>query len=635
MYLGLDLSLPALALRRAGGFSPASLFAAGEAGAWYDPSDLTTLFSDSAGTTPVATPGAGSAVTVGLMLDKSKGLTLGSELVTNGTFTTDTAGWSLFGGGSFVSDSEAGRLTPDGTTVAAVGTSFATTAGRLYKLELTVVGGAAGSAIRIGNSNNDASILGTTIVSGSITRYFFAATSTTWVTLRTTSSSAAVYTDWDNISVRELPGNHAYQTDSTKRPALSAKYNLLTYTEQFDNAAWSKVGFNAFGSGSVANTTATTDPLGGNTADFIQENTTTGFHDVRFTVAGATVGADYTFSFAVKAAGRTRVALGSFTFSATGYRGFDLSNGTTFSVAGGSLTEPKSFSISNLGDGWYRISVTNTAAGTSGSIQLYLISSGTSGSYTGDGVSGIYIWGADLRVANESSALPPYQRVVDALTYDTTGFPPYLLFDGSNDALVTNSIDFTATDEMSVFAGVRSLTGGTYGALVELSNNGDSNTGAFLMSGNGNLTTYRVAFVSRYNVSGNALANDAAYNPPATLIQTGLGDISGDSAILRVNAVQAAISTTDQGIGNYGNYPLYIGSRGGTTLPYNGRLYSLVVLGRGVTPTELTQTEGYVESKTFGKDMNYVLYEPVLGSDGDQITLTAGGDDLFVYQNYE
>ena len=52
---------------RSGGFSPASLFAGGTEGAWYDPSDLSTLFQDSAGTTPVTASGQ----PVGLMLDKS------------------------------------------------------------------------------------------------------------------------------------------------------------------------------------------------------------------------------------------------------------------------------------------------------------------------------------------------------------------------------------------------------------------------------------------------------------------------------------------------------------------------------------------------------------------------------------
>ena len=49
------------------GFTPASLFADGMVGVWYGPSDLSTLFQDSAGTTPVTTAGQ----PVGLMLDKS------------------------------------------------------------------------------------------------------------------------------------------------------------------------------------------------------------------------------------------------------------------------------------------------------------------------------------------------------------------------------------------------------------------------------------------------------------------------------------------------------------------------------------------------------------------------------------
>ena len=48
-------------------FSPGDLFANGEQGAWYDPSDLNTLFQDAAGTIPVTADGD----PVGLMLDKS------------------------------------------------------------------------------------------------------------------------------------------------------------------------------------------------------------------------------------------------------------------------------------------------------------------------------------------------------------------------------------------------------------------------------------------------------------------------------------------------------------------------------------------------------------------------------------
>ena len=80
-------------------FSPIQLFANSEQGAWYDPSDLTTLYQTSTGTTPVTADGQ----PVGLVLDKSRGLELGDELVTNGTFDTDSdwyndAGWSITNG---------------------------------------------------------------------------------------------------------------------------------------------------------------------------------------------------------------------------------------------------------------------------------------------------------------------------------------------------------------------------------------------------------------------------------------------------------------------------------------------------------------------------------------------------------
>jgi hypothetical protein len=48
-------------------FTPAQLFRLGEQGVWYDPSDLATMFQDTAGTTPVTA--AGQAVA--LLLDKS------------------------------------------------------------------------------------------------------------------------------------------------------------------------------------------------------------------------------------------------------------------------------------------------------------------------------------------------------------------------------------------------------------------------------------------------------------------------------------------------------------------------------------------------------------------------------------
>ncbi len=48
-------------------FSPLSLFSAGDQGAWFDPSDMTTLFQDDAGTIPVTA----ADQAVGMIRDKS------------------------------------------------------------------------------------------------------------------------------------------------------------------------------------------------------------------------------------------------------------------------------------------------------------------------------------------------------------------------------------------------------------------------------------------------------------------------------------------------------------------------------------------------------------------------------------
>jgi hypothetical protein len=65
--LGLGVGLTHRVGGGAAAFSPASLFADGEGGEWFDPSDLSTLFQDAAGTTPVTADGQ----SVGKILGKS------------------------------------------------------------------------------------------------------------------------------------------------------------------------------------------------------------------------------------------------------------------------------------------------------------------------------------------------------------------------------------------------------------------------------------------------------------------------------------------------------------------------------------------------------------------------------------
>jgi hypothetical protein len=55
--LGADDAASAVVEVPVSGFDPATLFASGEQGAWYDPSDFSTMFQDTDGTTPVTAVG--------------------------------------------------------------------------------------------------------------------------------------------------------------------------------------------------------------------------------------------------------------------------------------------------------------------------------------------------------------------------------------------------------------------------------------------------------------------------------------------------------------------------------------------------------------------------------------------------
>ena len=66
---------------------------------------------------------------------------------------------------------------------------------------------------------------------------------------------------------------------------------------------------------------------------------------------------------------------------------------------------------------------------------------------------------------------------------------------------------------------------------------------------------------------------------------------------MRVNTTATTVST-DQGISNYGNYPLFIGRRNNATLPFEGRIYQLIVCGKTLSASELSATEAYVNART-------------------------------------
>ncbi len=375
-------------------------------------------------------------------------------------------------------------------------------------------------------------------------------------------------------------GNHATQSTSASRPVLSARVNLLTKTEQFDDAVWTKTGMTV-----TAN--ATTAPDETTTAELVVPTAVSSAHHVvnaGFSSA-AIVGQSYTMTFYAKAAGYSWVGILKPGQTITS---FNVTNGTVGNVSTGHTNA----TIQAIGNGWYRCSVTETSWLSGNGGRIYCMNNDNAGIFTGDGTSGAYIWGADFRVTNEvNSLIPQYQRVNTSTDYDTTGFPLYLRFDGTDDSLATGSINFTSTDKMSVFAGVRKQISGTSAIIAELSTNASGNVGSFGSYCDDTGYTFRTGGTS-------PIVTTYLTASPNTSVLGLLGDISGDSLIIRTNGVERVVDTRDQGSGNFGTYPLYIGRRGGTTLPLNGRLYSLIVRGAQSDATQITDTETWVNART-------------------------------------
>jgi len=247
--------------------------------------------------------------------------------------------------------------------------------------------------------------------------------------------------------------NHATQATAASRPTYRARYNVVTYSEEFDNPAWVKVGTGT-GSAPVVTPNAAVAPDGTLTADSIVFNRGAGnaIGDQSYVAQGPTVtNATYTQTIWLKAATPSDVG-----------KQLGLRN-----VAG------SSYLAVTLTADWVRY----TRVETGSSANFEIANRGTI--TTGNSVTAL-VWGAQLLTAADVTATGnAYQRIAAATVYDTAPiFRPYLAFDGVDDSLATAAINFTSTDKMTVFAGATKLAS-TFGMMLELSAIANTNPGAF------------------------------------------------------------------------------------------------------------------------------------------------------------
>lgn len=101
---------------------------------------------------------------------------------------------------------------------------------------------------------------------------------------------------------------------------------------------------------------------------------------------------------------------------------FNLTSGTSTNVSGTGTA-----SITLVGNGWYRCTATATTASTSGYWQFDICDNSGNTVYTGDGYSGIYIWGAQLEAGSFATSYIPtvastVTRAADSASMTGTNF---------------------------------------------------------------------------------------------------------------------------------------------------------------------------------------------------------------------
>ena len=199
-----------------------------------------------------------------------------------------------------------------------------------------------------------------------------------------------------------------------------SRTNLLTYSQEFDNAGWTE-------QRTTVTANAVTAPDGTTTAETMLETVDNGNHAVFQTITKAASSITYALSCHIKPNGRDWAIL---QLAGPGETNrvrvwFDLTGSGTVgsNVVGGAGFSFVSASIQALANGWYRcVAVITTDTSTALSVFVRPATGDTLIGYAGDITKGLYIWGAQLEAASFASSYVKSEaaaatRAADVLTY--------------------------------------------------------------------------------------------------------------------------------------------------------------------------------------------------------------------------
>lgn len=370
------------------------------------------------------------------------------------------------------------------------------------------------------------------------------------------------WVDLDGDGVRETPGILPE----------GSRTNSLSRSEEMDDAVWQKTRASI-----TAN--ATTAPDGTSSADKLVEDTTAGA--THFLARSLTITADERLadSLFIKAAERTRAKF--FLTDGAGGNGvtgrINLGTGAITDVAAVGTGTLRLGALEKVGaSGWYRVKLGGAIGGgiTSGWLILMLEDAAGNTAYTGDGASGMYVWGGQYErgVTFPSSYIP---TVASAVTRAADSFTVPMNFGTSANLTVLARI------ARPVHADASGDVGSAPG-ICEISDNATPKVRLFYEAANRSVSWQLIG------ATANSIPSAAI---PAGASQTYIGQVknivAGGQAALDVGGGLGAFGTVASAAAAYGVQRLRVGECSAAS-PLYGVLIDLMIARGLFTHAEMS-----------------------------------------------